>query len=173
MDAFLIGMTPMGLKNWDAMRCIDFLVTQDEVDPSRIGAAGLSGGGTLTMYLPLMDERVKLAMVAGAFSSYRASIYAIHHCICNCLPHIMEWGEMSDVMAAQAPMPLLLINGVHDAIFPIAEARAGYEKLKQVYLLLEVPDRLDADFFDGPHSWSNNKTLSFLERHFGPITSDK
>jgi len=33
--------------------------------------------------------------------------------------------------------------------------------------LLAVPENLDADFFDGPHAWSNNKTLAFLERHFG------
>ena len=52
-------------------------------------------------------------------------------------------------------------------IFPIAEARQGYEKLKQVYKLLGKPDNIDADFFDGPHSWSNNKSLPFVKKHFG------
>ena len=53
------------------MRVIDFLETQDAVDAKRIGLAGLSGGGTLSLYLPVLDERVKLVMLAGIFSSYR------------------------------------------------------------------------------------------------------
>jgi len=79
----------------------------------------------------------------------------------------MEWGEHPDVVALQAPRPVLLINGIDDTIFPITEACKGYEKLKKVYALLNVPDNIDADFFDGPHAWSNNKTLSFLKKHFG------
>lgn len=167
MDTFLLGMTPMGLRCWDAMRVIDFLQRQPQVDAAKIGVAGLSGGGVLALYLPVLDERVKLAMIAGAFSSYRTSTFVIPHCICNCLPGIMQYGDMAEVVALHAPRPVLLINGVHDSIFPIKEARQGYEKLRRVYALLGVPENLDADFFDGPHSWSNNKTLAFLERHFG------
>ncbi len=167
MNTFLMGMTPMGLRCWDAMRLIDFLLTRDEVDPDRIGAAGLSGGGTLTTYLPILDDRVKLAMIGGAFSSYRASIYSIHHCVCNCLPGVMQYGEMTEVVALHAPRPVLLINGINDRIFPIGPARKGFAKLKEVYALLGVPDRIEADFFDGPHSWHHEKTVPFLKKHFG------
>ena len=167
MNAFLMGMTPQGIRCWDAMRVIDFLETQDQVDPQRIGVCGLSGGGTLTMYLPILDDRVKLAMIAGAFSEYRTSIYAIHHCICNTLPGIMREGEMADVVALHAPRPVLLINGIDDRIFPIDGARKEYARLKKVYELLGCPENVDADFFEGGHAWSNNKTLAFLKQHFG------
>lgn len=167
MNAFLLGMTPQGIRCHDAMRVVDFLETQKEVDADKIAVAGLSGGGTLSMYLPILDPRIKATLIAGAFSDYRTSIYAMHHCICNCLPGIMREGEMSDVMALHAPRGVLLINGIHDRIFPIAEARIGHEKLKQVYSVLGAEGQLDADFFDGPHAWSNNKTLEFLEQVFG------
>lgn len=168
MNAFLMGMTPQGIRCWDAMRVIDFLETQDEVDADRIGACGLSGGGTLTMYLPILDERVKLAMIAGAFSEYRTSIYAMRHCICNTLPGIMREGEMADVVALHAPRPVLLINGTDDRIFPIDGARKEYARLKKAYAVLGQEENVDADFFDGGHAWSNNKTLAFLKQHFGP-----
>lgn len=167
MNAFLMGMTPQGIRCWDAMRVIDFLETQDEVDSNQIGACGLSGGGTLTMYLPILDGRVKLSMIAGAFSEYRTSIYAMHHCICNTLPGIMREGEMADVVALHAPRPVLLINGIDDRIFPIDGARKEYARLKKVYEVLGMPQNVDADFFEGGHAWSNNKTLAFLGQHFG------
>ncbi len=167
MTSLLLGMSPQGLRCWDAMRVIDFLQTQPEVDGEQIGVAGLSGGGTLALYLPVLDPRVKLVMIGGAFSSYRASIYSIHHCICNCLPGVMQYGDMSDVVALYAPRPVLLINGINDPIFPIQEAREGYAKLQEVYRLLGKEENIDADFFDGPHAWSNRKTIPFLKKHFG------
>jgi len=175
MDSLLLGMTPQGLRCWDAMRVIDFLQSRTkEVDPEKIGVAGLSGGGTLAMYLPILDERVKLAMIAGAFSTYRTSIFPIRHCLCNCLPGIMQHAEMADVVALYAPRPVLLINGIKDPIFPIEGAREGFTTLQQVYTLLGKPENIEADFFDGGHAWANNKTLPFLERHFGkPLTAQK
>ena len=114
-----------------------------------------------------LDDRVKLVMMAGVFSSYRNSFFAMNHCICNCLPGVMQYGEMSDVVALHAPRPVLLINGQRDKSAPIADARQGLGKLKRVYTLLGVPKRIEADFFDGPHEWSNGKTLEFLSKHFG------
>ncbi|MEX1229821.1 MAG: alpha/beta hydrolase family protein [Planctomycetaceae bacterium] len=167
MNSILLGMSPAGIRCWDAMRAIDFLETQDMVDAEKIGLAGLSGGGTLSLYLPILDERIKLVMMAGIFSSYRNSFYAMNHCICNTLPGVMQYGEMSDVVALHAPRPVLLINGLRDESVPIDDARAGFEKLKRVYSLLNVPENVEADFFDGPHEWSNAKSLGFVKRHFG------
>ena len=136
MDAFLIGMTPVGLRTWDAMRLLDFLETREEVDGERIGAAGLSGGGTTTLFFAARDERVKVALVAGYFCTFRDSIYEIHHCICNCVPHIMEWGEMSDVAALIAPRPMLAISGDKDRIFPIEATKRAYAQLAKTYEVL-------------------------------------
>jgi predicted esterase len=106
-------------------------------------------------------------MIAGAFSTYRASYYAMPHCLCQCMPEMMRFGEMSDVVALHAPRPVLLINGIEDKIFPIDAARQGYKKLQQVYQVLGAQENIDADFFQGGHRWSNNKSLAFLKQHFG------
>lgn len=167
MDAFLLGMTPVGLRTWDAMRVVDFLQTQDAVDPGRIGAAGLSGGGTTTLFLAARDERIRLAMVAGYYCTFRDSIFTIHHCICNCVPGMMQWGEMSDVAALIAPRPLLIISGDQDEIFPIDATRRAYAALEKTYAVLDAAGNLESDFFEGVHQWSNRKSLGFLKTHFG------
>ena len=79
----------------------------------------------------------------------------------------MNWCEMSDLASLIAPRPVLLINGINDGIFPISEAREGFEKLEAVYILLGKPENIEADFFEGGHEWSNRKTLGFLGKHFG------
>lgn len=73
---------------------------------------------------------------------------------------------MREVAALIAPRPLLIISGESDPIFPIAATRQAYTDLEKVYAVLGVSDNLENDFFDGPHAWSNRKTLSFLKKHF-------
>ena len=167
IDSFLIGMTPVGLKCWDASRALDYLETLPEVDAERIGVAGLSGGGMVALFWPALERRVKLSMIAGYYCTFRESIFSVYHCICNCVPGLMQWGEMREIAALIAPRPALIISGIHDPIFPIKATRRAYRELKEVYKLLGAETSLDKDFFDGPHAWSNRKTLAFLKRHFG------
>ena len=164
---FLVNKTPIGMRVWDGMRLVDFLETQPEVDAARIGSAGLSGGGTTSLFFAALDDRVNTAIVAGYYCTFRDSIYSIHHCICNTIPGIMNWGEMSDVAALIAPRPMLIISGTEDKIFPIDATKRAYATLSKTYGVLGVQDKLESDFFEGVHEWSNTKSLPFLKAHWG------
>ena len=168
MDALFVGMTPIGQRCWDASRLLDFLQTQDVVDSDRIGVAGLSGGGTVSMFWSAVEDRIGLTMIAGHYCTFRNSAYAIRHCLCNCVPHMMEWGEMREVTALIAPRPLLVISGTGDPIFPIEATQRAYDELRKVYELLGAGGNLDKDIFEGGHAWSNRKAPAFVEKHFGP-----
>ncbi len=63
-QAQLIGQGLARYFIWDAMRSIDYLASRPDVDASRIGAAGCSGGGALTTFTGGLDPRLKVVIPA-------------------------------------------------------------------------------------------------------------
>jgi len=51
----------MGLQTLNAVRGLDFVLTLPEVDPDRLAITGASGGGTQTMLLAAIDDRIDLS----------------------------------------------------------------------------------------------------------------
>lgn len=116
----LFGQNLMALNIWDDMRALDYLASRPEVDAARLGCAGLSFGGTRTMYLAALDERVRAALVSGYLTSFRA--YAIdtgNFCGSQFLPGVYAWGDVADIHGLIAPRPLLIQAGRADRGFPI------------------------------------------------------
>src|SRR5262249_26281138 len=60
----LAGETATGMQLWDAIRSLDVLAARPEVDPQRLASTGQSGGGTLTMMLAAVDDRLACAAVS-------------------------------------------------------------------------------------------------------------
>ena len=67
----LLGENLSAYRIWDGMRAIDYLLTRPEVDGQRIGCAGHSGGGTLTLFISALDERVRCAVVNEGGTGHR------------------------------------------------------------------------------------------------------
>lgn len=63
VGATLVGTSVMAYELWDNHRSMDYLYTRSEVDTSKIGCTGSSGGGVQATYLAAFDERIKVAAV--------------------------------------------------------------------------------------------------------------
>jgi len=61
IQCYLLGENLMSYFIWDGMRVIDYLCSRPDIDSSRIGCTGQSGGGTQTQYLTVLDERIQVA----------------------------------------------------------------------------------------------------------------
>ena len=59
--AALLGGSMARFRIWDGMRAIDYLESRPDVDSSRIGCMGNSGGGTMTSLLMAVEPRLKAA----------------------------------------------------------------------------------------------------------------
>ena len=88
---------------------------------------GLSYGGTCTLFLAALDERVRVAVVSGYLSSWRAAhTVPWNMCGSQVMPGQLGAIEHLDIAALVAPRPLLVESGTDDVIFPAGRgARDG------------------------------------------------
>ena len=140
-----LGYTPAGVEVWNGMRALDWLESRPEVDASRIGVTGISGGGVMTQYLAALDDRV--AVAAPSCSTYTLGNQATQNLIpqqCDCTFYPNVFGvDFPEVLALIAPRPLLILGGRKDPIFPPAGFRAAYQRVKPVYDLF--PEQRPSD----------------------------
>lgn len=73
---WLVGWNYARFRIWDAVRAIDYVESRPDLDCSRLGAMGTSGGGTMSAYLQAFDPRVKVAFPNCYISSLREVIGA-------------------------------------------------------------------------------------------------
>ncbi|UCH33457.1 MAG: prolyl oligopeptidase family serine peptidase [Armatimonadota bacterium] len=165
--ALLLGETMIGWRVYDAMRAVDYLLTRAEVDGSRIGCVGISGGGTTTLHAAAVDPRIALAFVSGYFNTYRDSIFSISHCMDNYIPGILHYAEMPDVAGLIAPRPFFAESGTKDGIFPVAATRRAFERLKEIYGVFGAEDRVGLHIFQGEHQFNGKRGWPFARKHLG------
>jgi dienelactone hydrolase len=168
VHAVMAGWSPMTQNLWDLACCLDVLSGHPLVDAGRIGVAGLSYGGTMTLLLAAWDDRVAAAVVSGYFSSWAESHkMPWNMCGSQVLPGMLGQLEHVDLGALVAPRPLLVETGSEDPLFPQAAAEAAVAQLRAVYDHLGGGDRLVHDVFEGGHQWHGTLALSFLDRWLG------
>ena len=153
LNAFALGRTILGERVWDISKAIDLLPNFPQCDTEKITVAGISGGGTATFYAGCYDERIKLVVPCCAFSSYKTSIFAIEHCLCNYIPSVWNWFDMQDLACLVAPRNLLIVTGQKDEIFPVTGVRSSYETVKGIYARAGVEDKCRLVETPSGHHW--------------------
>jgi len=160
--AFYLGGSAIGLRVHDGRRLIDYLAMRPDADVERLGAMGISGGGLHTFFSVCVDERIKASVISGYYCTFKDSILAMAHCMCNFVPGLHRFGEMYDLVGLIAPRPLLVEAGSRDGIFPIEAVKTSVARAREVYSLWGAADRVEADFFEGRHQISGRRAYDFL-----------
>lgn len=161
-SALLLGETMIGWRVWDVMRSIDWIATRPEIDSTRVGCMGISGGGTCTLFSTALDLRIKAALVSGYLNTFTDSIMAVSHCIDNYVPGILNWAENYDIAGLIAPRPLFSEGGNHDRIFPVDATRESYARVKKVYQVFGAGPLVQQEIFEGEHVFHGERGLPFL-----------
>ena len=163
--ALLVGQTMVAWRVWDVMRTLDYIATRPDLDSSRIGCMGISGGGTITTFAAALEPRLRVAMISGYLNTFRDSVGSLSHCIDNYVPGILNWAEMYDIAGLIAPRPLFVESGEKDNIFPIKASIESFNRVREVYEIFGAADQVEQEVFPGEHSFWGKRGIPFLARH--------
>lgn len=154
----LVGETATGAMLWDAMRSLDVLAAHPKVDPRRLASTGQSGGGTLTMILAAMDDRLAAAAVSsGNTENFATSPFLAPGSSDDAEQDLVGSGPLAfdrwDLLWPMAPKPLLVAVSAHDFFGTYSPSyeisgREEFEKLARAYATLGAAGSLG--YFESP-----------------------
>nr|HPM84264.1 acetylxylan esterase [Candidatus Anammoximicrobium sp.] len=152
----------MGLQTLNAVRGLDFLLSLPEVDPQRIAVTGASGGGTQTMILAALDDRIQLS-----FPVVMVSTAMQGGCTCENASLLRVNTGNVEFAALFAPKP----QGMNSADDWTKEmATKGFPELQQLYAMYGKKDNVflkRGEHF--PHNYNavtRSAFYTFLNKHF-------
>jgi len=150
-QSILVGKSVARYFVWDAKRALDYLVSRPEVDASRVGAAGCSGGGALTMFMGALDPRLKAVVPACFPNSYRVLFAGPNPDSEMSWPNFISKGlDVADFVELSAPTPWL-IQATEQDYFTPQGARLVYEETQRWYSLYGAEDKVRLFVGSGPH----------------------
>lgn len=162
------GQLPLTGHVHDLRRAVDVLAGLPQVDPTRIGAAGFSLGGTLVLHLAALDERVAAAYVSGGFSDPRAAARVpFDLCGTQVLPGGLVDVDHADLAAAIAPRALSVETGDADVLWPAADAARAAVRVADVYATVGARDAFTHRPCAGDHRWDGTGLVEDLDRALG------
>jgi cephalosporin-C deacetylase-like acetyl esterase len=160
----LVGDTSTRFQTWDAVRSLDVLAAHPLVDPKRLASTGNSGGGTLTMMLAAVDERLACAAPAcpntenhacANFNAPGSTDDAEQNFIGGGPAGFDRW----DTLWPMAPKPLLIMvsgkdfAGTYSPRY-IENGREEFGKLWRAYQVMGKPEALGWYETPQPHGLS-------------------
>lgn len=176
----LVGANDLGLFYLNMERGVDYLISLPDVDASRIGVTGISGGGWQTVIVGALDPRVKVMVeVAGVGTPESNLTHPSDTDEIEEDPPDLMWGRSYPALIAmRAPKPTMSIhNAVDSCCFRAPLVKPGlHTAIKPFFELYQKPQNLGwhEGFHPGTHNYLINnrqQAYRFFTEHFGmPVT---
>jgi dienelactone hydrolase len=149
------GTTWPGVYLVEDQRALDVLCSRKEVDASRIGCAGLSGGGMRTVFLGGMDDRIKVAIAVGFMTTWREFLLdkSFTHTWMTYVPLLPKDLDFPEILAMRAPAATMVLNCRQDQLYTMPEMQRANAMIAETFRRANASDRYRCNFYDGGHKF--------------------
>jgi len=171
----LAGANEVGLFYLAMRKGLDYLFEHPNVDRSRIGVTGLSGGGWQTILLGALDERVSVAVPVAGYSAFVSRVERPGDTgdIEQNATDLLTVLDFPHLTAMRAPRPTLLIYNAEDSCCFRAPLVKPYifDQVRPFFRLFGAEDRFafheNTDPSDHNYQLDNRlQSYRFFARHF-------
>jgi dienelactone hydrolase len=139
----------LGLQLWDSMRALDLLRSLPDVDTSRIGITGASGGATQVFLLTALDTAGVIKAMAPV-NMISAEMQGGD--LCENAPGLRIGTFNVEIAALAAPRPLLMVSASGD--WTTHTPGREYPMMRSLYHLYGAENRVENAHFDFPHNYN-------------------
>ncbi len=168
-----LGLSLFSLITRQHERTIEWLADLPYVDRDRIAFYGLSYGGKTAMRVPALLEGYCLSICSADYnewvwkntssrSPYSYLVTGEYEMFEFDLANTFNYAEMSWLIC---PRPFMVERGHHDGVAPDEWVAYEFAKTRRRYVELGIADRVEMEFFDGPHTINGDGTFAFLHHH--------
>jgi len=176
-QAFISGSSLARYMTWDGIRALDYLTTRKEVDVSRIGLTGRSGGGTQTAYIAAIDDRISASAPECFITNFTRLLQSEgpQDAEQNLSGEISSGLDEGDFLVVRAPKPTLMITTTRD-IFSIQGARETAKEVASIYKVYGAENNFGMVEDDAPHASTvkNREAMyAFFQKHLNNPGSSK
>jgi dienelactone hydrolase len=151
----LLGTNLAGVINFEDRLALRYLRSRPDVQAENVACMGLSGGGARAGLLRATADGLKAAVVVGMMSTYPGLLD--HNIECHTWIFFPSgWarhGDWPDLVACQAPAPLLVQYDQDDDLFTPEGMQAAHDRLRAHYTNVGAPEAYTGRFFPGPHKF--------------------
>ena len=152
---FCAGTTWPGVFFAEDKKALDILSARSDVDASRIGCGGLSGGGLRTVFMAGLDTRIKCSVCVGFMTTWKDFLLnkSDHHTWMVYVPLLPNELDFPEILGLRAPLASLVLNDEGDDLYTPEEMRSAEAILKSVYQKAGMPERYKCSYYPGPHKF--------------------
>jgi len=152
---FSAGTTWPGVFFAEDQKALDILCAREDVDATRIGCGGLSGGGMRTVFMGGIDTRIKCAVCVGFMTTWKDFVMqkSFTHTWMTYVPILPNELDFPEILGLRAPLPTLVLNDVDDSLYTLPAMQQADKILNEVYKKANAAEHYQCSYYPGPHKF--------------------
>jgi dienelactone hydrolase len=164
------GTTWPGVYVAEDQRALDVLCARPEVDASRVGCAGLSGGGMRTVFLGGLDDRIRCAVAVGFMTTWRDFLLdkCFTHTWMTYVPLLPRDLDFPEILALRAPAATMVMNCTEDPLYSIDEMKRADQIMAETFERAGGSNMYRCNFYPGGHKFDlamQADAFDWFDRH--------
>ncbi|PAD84153.1 hydrolase [Niallia circulans] len=170
-EMLLDGRSLWGMRIFDNIAFLDYLVDRPDIDQNRVATIGMSMGGLMSWWMAALDERIKVTIDIAAqvhIETLRQKRGLDHHGFYYYVPGFLKQFSTLAVQSLIVPRPRLSLVGKDDRMCPLEGVILLDEELGKIYGKYDAKNQWNSQIVTGGHQetkemrkqWEN-----FLQKH--------
>ena len=162
---FCAGTTWPAVFFAEDRKALDILCSRSDVDPTRVGCGGLSGGGMRTVFMGGLDPRIRCAVCVGFMTTWKDFLLnkSPNHTWMTYVPLLPPELDFPEILGLRVPLPAFVLNNVSDDLYTPPEMHNAEKILSEIYQKANKPDHFKCSYYPGPHKFDRTMQLEAFD----------